>query len=108
MFNILKAREFRHTDTCVGCRIVEYICIVYLPSVCDLEPIRAVYCSKRRFDLETDLEILWTQTRLEGHILYLGCVYVPTWSDVDTWSELDKSLYLIYNAMNNDCDCVLL
>ena len=56
-------------------------------------------------DLETDLEILWTQTRLRGHNLYLGLF---TWSDVDTWSELDKSLELVYNAMNPDCDCVQL
>ena len=68
----------------------------------------STYCSKRRLDLETDLEILWTQTRLAGHNPYLGCVYVPTWLDVDTGSELDKSLELVYNAMNPDCDCVLL
>ena len=51
-----------------------------------LVAVSSTYCSKRR----------------------LGCVYVPTWSDVDTWSELDKSLQLVYNAMNPDCDCVLL
>ena len=45
---------------------------------------------------------------VDGHNLYLGCVYVPTWSDVDPWSELDKSLKLIYNGMNPDCDCVLM
>ena len=33
---------------------------------------------------------------------------MPTWSDVNTCSELDKSLELVYNAMNPDCDCVLL
>ena len=68
----------------------------------------STYCSKHRLDQETDLEILWTQTRLAGHNLYLGCVYVPTWSDVDTWSELDKSPELVYNAMNPDCNYVLL
>ena len=63
---------------------------------------------KSSLGLETDLEALLTQTRLTGYSLYLGCVYVQTRSDVDTWSELDKSLELVYNVMNHDCDCVLL
>ena len=63
-------------------------------------------CVLFRLDLETDLEILWT--RLKGHNLYLGCVFVHTWSDVDIWSELVKSLELDDYAMDPDCDCVLL
>ena len=73
-----------------------------------LVAVSSTYCSKHRLDLETDLEIVWTQMRLVGHKLYLGCVYVPTWSDVNTWSELDKSIELVYNAMNPDWECVLL
>ena len=32
-------------DTCVGCRIVEYLFIVYWPSVSDLRPIRGCVLS---------------------------------------------------------------
>ena len=61
----------------------------------DLVAVNRTYCSKRRLGLETNLEILWTQTRLTG-------VYFPTWSDVDTWSELDKSLELLFILYIND------
>ena len=32
-------------DTCVGCRVIEYLFIVYWPSVCDFGPIRGCVLS---------------------------------------------------------------
>ena len=61
----------------------------------ELVAVNRTYCSKHRLGLETNLEILWTQTRLTG-------VYFPTWSDVDTWSKLDKSLELLFILYIND------
>ena len=68
----------------------------------------STYYSKRRLNLETDLEIVWTQTRLTVHSVYFGYVSVLTCWDVNTWLELDKSLELAYSVMNPDVDCVLL
>ena len=39
------ARGCRPKGTCVGCIMVEYLFIVFWPSVCDLEPIRGCVLS---------------------------------------------------------------
>ena len=65
--------------------------------------------SKRRFDLETDIEIIWIECKLHNnHKLFLATVYLPPDSTLSTLSLFEQSLDNVYRVADSSDSIIIL
>ncbi|MEL7309297.1 MAG: endonuclease/exonuclease/phosphatase family protein, partial [Pseudomonadota bacterium] len=71
--------------------------------------VNSKFLSKRRQDLETDIEIIWIECKTgNSRSVFIGTVYLPPKSAVSVLSSFEDSLDRVCNAAGSDDSIVIL